>query len=149
MASDKKLAVFVREGRFLSDSRYAGLELGLEDLGYSLYPVRTSGDILPGTEMILSVGGDGTFLSAATVAGGSGIPVLGVNFGRLGFLSENRPEDMPDAIKSPEDGTASLVDIAWYGLNGMRVDEPSCPGFYIKVERWSDGRRSVTKILIR
>lgn len=62
---------------------------------------------------------------------------------------ENRPEDMPDAIKSPEDGTASLVDIAWYGLNGMRVDEPSCPGFYIKVERWSDGRRSVTKILIR
>ena len=56
---------------------------------------------------------------------------------------------MPDGVRSPEDGTASLVDIAWYGLNGMRVDEPSRPGFYIKVERWSDGRRSVTKILIR
>ena len=162
MASDKKLAVFVREGRFLSDSRYAGLELGLEDLGYSLYPVRTSWDILPGTEMILSVGGDGTFLSAATVAGGSGIPVLGVNFGRLGFLSENRPEDICRAISSggstverrtllhaglsPVSGCEQIT--SWpYALNEFTVHRSGAAtlGVTVKVDGnslpvyWSDG----------
>lgn len=51
-----------------------------------------------GTEMILSVGGDGTFLSASSVAARCDIPVLGVNLGRLGFLSENRPEDVGTAL---------------------------------------------------
>ncbi len=98
MKSDKKLAVFVRDRRFLADGRYARLEEGLRALGYSFCNVRGPSDIVPGTEMILSVGGDGTFLSAATVAGKSGIPVLGVNFGRLGFLSENSPEDIVRAL---------------------------------------------------
>ncbi len=98
--SDRALAVFVREARFLSDRRYTDMEQGLKDLGYTLYPVCSSQDLVPGTEMILSVGGDGTFLSASTVAGESGIPVLGVNFGRLGFLSENRPEDICRAVSS-------------------------------------------------
>lgn len=102
MTSDKKLAVFVRDGRFLDDIRYTRLETGLRALGYSLYPVRCPSDIVPGTGMILSVGGDGTFLSAATVAGMDGIPVLGVNFGRLGFLSENSPEDICSALASGE-----------------------------------------------
>lgn len=48
--------------------------------------------------MVLSVGGDGTFLSASKRVADKGIPILGVNLGRLGFLSENRPEDVPDAI---------------------------------------------------
>ena len=99
MESGKKLAVFVRDRRFLSDIRYADLEKGLRRSGYSLYPVACSSGIVPGTEMILSVGGDGTFLSASTVAGESGIPVLGVNFGRLGFLSENSPEDVCLAVE--------------------------------------------------
>ncbi len=38
-------------------------------------------------DMLISVGGDGTFLKAATVVRNSGIPVLGINAGRLGFLA--------------------------------------------------------------
>lgn len=52
------------------------------------------------TDVLLSVGGDGTFLSASSLVAGSDIPVLGVNAGRLGFLSENRPEDIAGAILS-------------------------------------------------
>ena len=52
------------------------------------------------TDVLLSVGGDGTFLSASSLVAGSDIPVLGVNAGRLGFLSENRPEDIAEAILS-------------------------------------------------
>jgi NAD+ kinase len=39
-------------------------------------------------DLILSLGGDGTFLSAARLISGSNIPLLGVNLGRLGFLSD-------------------------------------------------------------
>ena len=52
------------------------------------------------TDILLSVGGDGTFLSASTLVAGTEIPVLGVNAGRLGFLSENRPEDISKALLS-------------------------------------------------
>lgn len=59
-----------------------------------------SGGQEPGSDadMLMSVGGDGTFLSASSLAASKGIPVVGVNLGRLGFLSENRPEDVAEAI---------------------------------------------------
>ena len=54
---------------------------------------------MPGdTDFLLSVGGDGTFLSASSFAAVAGVPVVGVNLGRLGFLSENRPEVVADAL---------------------------------------------------
>jgi NAD+ kinase len=52
--------------------------------------------------MVLSVGGDGTFLSAAKRVAPIGIPILGVNLGRIGFLSENSPETVAQAILSGE-----------------------------------------------
>lgn len=54
------------------------------------------------TGMLLSVGGDGTFLSASALVAGRGIPIAGVNLGRLGFLSENRPEDVAGALLGGE-----------------------------------------------
>ena len=54
------------------------------------------------TDMLLSVGGDGTFLSASMLAASKDIPVMGVNLGRLGFLSENRPSSVAAAILSGE-----------------------------------------------
>ncbi|MGZ8613000.1 MAG: NAD(+)/NADH kinase, partial [Actinomycetota bacterium] len=41
-----------------------------------------------GLDLIVSVGGDGTFLHAAHVASGVSCPILGVKVGRLGFLTE-------------------------------------------------------------
>jgi NAD+ kinase len=45
-----------------------------------------------GCELVLVLGGDGTFLRAAELARNVGIPVLGVNLGRIGFLAESEAE---------------------------------------------------------
>jgi NAD+ kinase len=49
-------------------------------------------------EVMLTVGGDGTFLRAVTYVRDLNIPVLGVNIGRLGFLATIQKENIPEAI---------------------------------------------------
>ncbi|HQB22883.1 MAG TPA: NAD(+)/NADH kinase, partial [Bacteroidales bacterium] len=39
------------------------------------------------TDLLVTIGGDGTFLEALEIVKDSGIPIAGVNFGRLGFLT--------------------------------------------------------------
>ena len=49
-------------------------------------------------DMIISLGGDGTFLKAASHVGRKGIPILGINTGRLGFLADISPEEMEETF---------------------------------------------------
>lgn len=49
-------------------------------------------------DLILSVGGDGTFLESVRRYGDLGIPFAGVNTGSLGFLQENTPEDLDELV---------------------------------------------------
>lgn len=49
-------------------------------------------------DLLLSVGGDGTLLDTLMLVGDSGLPVLGINLGRLGFLSSIRRDDIERAI---------------------------------------------------
>lgn len=55
-------------------------------------------DIFEGTDfsadMVISLGGDGTFLKAASYVGDKDIPIIGINTGRLGFLADVSPEDI-------------------------------------------------------
>ena len=62
-------------------------------LGVSAWTYPTADDLkaeeeFPGTEMILSLGGDGTMLRAARLAAPEAIPILGINLGNLGFTTE-------------------------------------------------------------
>jgi len=49
-------------------------------------------------KVMLTVGGDGTFLRAVTYVRDLNIPVLGINIGRLGFLATIQKENIPEAI---------------------------------------------------
>ena len=54
---------------------------------------------LKDADLVLTLGGDGTFLAGARVAAPHGIPVLGVNLGRLGFLTELEAEDLQEGLR--------------------------------------------------
>jgi NAD+ kinase len=49
-------------------------------------------------EMVLALGGDGTFLRAAELARPEGAPMLGVNLGHVGFLAETEPHALGDNV---------------------------------------------------
>jgi NAD+ kinase len=63
-----------------------------------------------GLDLVVSVGGDGTFLRAARVASRSGVPVLGVKVGRMGFLTEVEPEQATALLERMADGSARIEE---------------------------------------
>ncbi|MBQ9462105.1 MAG: NAD(+)/NADH kinase [Bacteroidales bacterium] len=93
-----KLAYYIKDSKLELDPRVLGLLADLGSAGFDVTPVSTGSDVPGDVRMLLSFGGDGTFLSAAALAKALDLPVLGVNFGRLGFLSENKPEDVAAAL---------------------------------------------------
>jgi NAD+ kinase len=60
----------------------------------------SSDDLDDDIECIISLGGDGTLLDTVTLIKDKPIPVLGINYGRLGFLANIGKEDLHSAIQS-------------------------------------------------
>ncbi len=51
-------------------------------------------------DLFITLGGDGTLLDMVSVIGDSGIPIIGINFGRLGFLASINKNDISNAINA-------------------------------------------------
>ena len=129
-----KAAIYIGKKGIESEERMERIFSELEEGGCELHFLSEGEKPGQGTDMLLSIGGDGTFLSASSLVAGTDVPVLGVNAGRLGFLSENRPEDIATAILSGdytiENRTMLKADVAsgnpmidaWpYALNEVAV----------------------------
>ncbi|HKU67657.1 MAG TPA: NAD(+)/NADH kinase [Candidatus Baltobacteraceae bacterium] len=65
---------------------------GFQDAGYEITPV-PKGGTLDDAALLVTIGGDGTLLRAARLAVDRGVPILGINTGRLGFLTEFDEDD--------------------------------------------------------
>ena len=63
-----------------------------------------------GAELVLVLGGDGTILRAAELARDAGVPLLGVNHGRVGFLAEAEPEDLETTIEQVLDRSCTVEE---------------------------------------
>lgn len=59
-------------------------------------------------DLFLTLGGDGTLLDTVTMVRDSGIPVMGINFGRLGYLASVNKGDIGAAIQAVLDGDYTL-----------------------------------------
>lgn len=55
-------------------------------------------ELAAGADLVIAVGGDGTLLHAARLGARQGVPLLGVNRGRLGFLTDVMPQDMLSSV---------------------------------------------------
>lgn len=55
-------------------------------------------------DFVVSMGGDGTFLRAASMVGGKQIPILGINTGRLGFLADVNAQEIERTIQALYEG---------------------------------------------
>ena len=93
-----KIGYFILNDGLRDNPSVTGLLAELEAASCEVYEIRNKNDVLPETDLVLSMGGDGTFLSAAHLVSDIGLPILGVNFGRIGFLCENRPEEVLKAL---------------------------------------------------
>jgi NAD+ kinase len=71
-----------------------------------------------GIEVFLSLGGDGTFLDSVAKVGTTGIPVLGINLGRLGFLSSTREEGAAVALRDLREKNYTIEDRGLLALEG-------------------------------
>jgi NAD+ kinase len=56
-------------------------------------------DLVKKCHIVLAFGGDGTILSTARAVGASGVPILGINVGRLGFLAEVMIDEIYDRLE--------------------------------------------------
>ena len=69
-------------------------------------------------DFVISMGGDGTFLKAAARVGSKGIPILGVNMGRLGFLADVNPDDIEHTLRALHEGRYEVESRAVIEVNG-------------------------------
>ncbi len=154
-----KLAYYIKKNRLKGDARVEALLERLRAAGHVQYAVEQPDAFQPETDVLLSLGGDGTFLTAAQFAVPAGIPVLGVNFGRLGFLSENDPDRVVEALSAGDYSVEEreLLQIRcpdlpegkiWpYALNEMSISRVSASMLGVDVEvdgaqlptYWADG----------
>ncbi|MFU8839845.1 MAG: NAD(+)/NADH kinase [Nitriliruptoraceae bacterium] len=125
-----KVGLIVHAGR--PDSREAACEAArlLDELGVEvvatvggadaelpgelahLAPMTPSETFAEGLDLAISFGGDGTFLRAAHLCRDEGVPVLGVNLGRLGFLAEVERHDLGPALRAVAAGSWRVEDRA-------------------------------------
>jgi NAD+ kinase len=102
--------------RVLADeARTAGLPSGALADGPTVRAVEPGPGAAAGAEMVLVLGGDGSFLRAAEFAQAAAVPVLGINLGRIGFLTEAEAEHLDEAL-------AQVVDRDYRVEHRMTLD---------------------------
>ncbi len=75
---------------------------------------------IAGVDLVFSIGGDGTFLEAVTYVRDKGVPIVGINSGRLGFLADISQGEMKVALREVLEGKYQLrqLDLLVLETNG-------------------------------
>lgn len=94
-------------------------------------------------DLIIVVGGDGTLLHAARTMAPFGVPLMGINLGRLGFLVDVSPEDIESAVEQILAGelisdTRSMLRARIVGDRGAGPDYPALND--VVIHKWNTAR---------
>lgn len=135
--------------------RMAGMAMG-EVMGRGSSP---TAEDMAGVDLAVSLGGDGTMLRTVSATSGTGVPVLGVNLGRLGYLTEIEPSGLEKALERFLAGDYAVEErmtmevaierradeqsMVFPALNEAVV-EKTVPGHTVRIELSVAGRAFVT-----
>lgn len=102
----------IRAARTTADwLQIRGFAVGSDREGASTIGVEGLGpDQLAKADLMISFGGDGTLMRAAHLCAPVGTPILGVYFGRFGFVTQVKPEEIGAALSQFVDGQATIMD---------------------------------------
>ena len=101
----------------------------------ALIPFTSMADLNDQVDCLISVGGDGTVLDAVTIVGATNIPILGINYGRLGFLATISKDELSMMVEALVNGSyiiekrsllhlnanANIFETAPYALNEFAI----------------------------
>jgi NAD+ kinase len=93
--------------------------------------------------LVIAIGGDGTLLYAARLVAHRDVPLLGINRGRLGFLTDVLPKDMLDSVDAALDGRCerderSLLEARIIGGSGVTTRALALND--VVLQKWETGR---------
>ncbi|MCX7974711.1 MAG: NAD(+)/NADH kinase [Candidatus Aminicenantes bacterium] len=130
-----------------------GIECFLEDAAASKIGASHGfpREVLPTkVDLVIVLGGDGTLLSVAHVAAQAGVPVVGINMGRLGFLTEVPLEEMWLTLEAYLAGREDIISSRWlletfcqgkiyYCLNDAVINKGAVARM-IQIALWINGK---------
>jgi len=142
MASIKRIGIVVKPHQPDALSTLCGLVAWLRELGIILVggpeiereriehetgcavDTRENDSLAANVDLMLVLGGDGTMISTARMVGDAEVPVLGVNYGGLGYLAEFRIEELYSALESILAGHYRIEKRVMLAVELLRGDEP-------------------------
>ena len=94
-------------------------------------------------DLVIAIGGDGTLLYAARLVAHRGVPLVGINRGRLGFLTDVLPQDMFASVDAALEGRCerderALLEARIVGANGIKVRALALND--VVLQKWETGR---------
>jgi NAD+ kinase len=100
-------------------------------------------EIVNQADLVIAIGGDGTLLYAARLVAHRGVPLVGINRGRLGFLTDVLPQDMFASVDAALEGRAerderSMLEARIVGANGITVRALALND--VVLHKWETGR---------
>ena len=100
----------VEEAPALIESLVADLGLRSRAWVSSAFEIDARADKLPDTAMVVVAGGDGTILRTVHAIAAHSVPIVGVNMGRVGFMSELRVEEAAERLPAYLDGSVRVEE---------------------------------------
>lgn len=120
----RSIAILAHESRPEAIAFAAAFQAALSDAAVNVVKVEEEFNDTD-VELVVVIGGDGTLLKAAQLTYGKDVPLLGINYGHVGFLAEAEPSALPEVIDS-------VINRAWSVDTRMTID--------IEIQR-ADGTR--------
>jgi NAD+ kinase len=129
----KRIALTVKAGqsaavaslleRMVALLRRHKLDIALDAAAATLAGAKSAGqldEVVDGADLLVVLGGDGSVLAAVRAIGARRVPVLGVNLGHLGFLTDVAPDEAEGALEATLRGDCTLLERSRFEVSQRR-----------------------------